>query len=862
MNLTEEIFSWASNLKPFQQHLLRRLSETSSLAQQDLDDGCLLLLTQHNALEESDTSPEPLPLTITDLPQSALSTGSIRLTSLANIEDVNAIVKGQKLEFGTHGLTVIYGDNGSGKSSYARILKGACRASDRANDILPNVFSAPPELEQRIPRATLGIDAGGTTAELERKAAEPPIPMLTSVSVLDTACAKIYADKGNDIAYIPTALTLFNGLAEAQDRISTAIDQRISRVEFDLPKFPEIPSATEAGQFIAGLGSTTRPEEIERQLQVTEEQRIRLAQLEEMLSAAAKEDFPRRAADERRKAGSVRLLKARLAQRQLGLADDRVLELKRLHAEALAAEQAARLLLDDTGLSKDVPGVGGMLWKAMWTAAKSYCEHEVQAGQEFPLPGGVQTHCPLCRQELDSSAKARFEAFREVASGTAEQLAVKARRDWDTTLAAFKALPAVDFSEGSTERLPFTDNALLEQLVAAFLGASTMRQAQVEAAFAGTGTEGPLVPCLEPPLDGLEALAIALETRAAEFDALAKNEERVKADAEARELRARVALSSRRDAVLKCKADLVKIAALKKAQKELATRSLTLKQSELMDKIVTESLRARLNQELRAFNLAHIPIKINSRGNKGVTTVDVKLDAESSHKVSAILSEGEQRALALAFFLAEIGASEHDGGIILDDPVSSLDHQRRDYVSARLVEEAQRRQVIVFTHDLVFLTALQLKAEKAGVALHPRQLARVGNEVGFARTELPWTSATCKRRVGILKDRLVRVKKAHGSEEYPYDAKQWIGLLREAWERAVEEKLLGDVVQRYRPSVETQRLKNAKLEAALIQEVESGMTECSNWVHDQASAINNAPPDTSDLDAMIARYETFLAKFK
>lgn len=862
MNLTDEIFAWAQKLKPFQQCLLRRLSETSALTQKDLDDGCRLLLDLHNALDDGEIAPVPLSLSATDLPQSALSTGSVRITSLSNLEDVNAIVRGQTLEFGANGLTVIYGDNGSGKSSYARILKGACRASDRSNDVIPNVFRGPSALEQRIPKATLNIEVGGNIEILVRSASEPPIPQLTSVSVLDTACARMYADKGNEIAYIPTALTLFNGLAEAQDRISLAIDSRIAKVEIDMPKFSEVQGDTMAGQFVANVVGTTKVDEIERRLHVTDDQRNRLAQLEEMLSSAAKEDYPRRAADERRKAISLRTLKTRLAQRFAGLALEKVIALRRLRDDALAAEQAAQLLLNSSGLGEGAPGIGGALWKTMWTAVKSYCEHEIHPGNDFPLPKEELSYCPLCHQELDEAAQSRFETFREVASGAAEQLAMAARQAFDKAVSEFRELPAVDFGEGSTERLPFTGDAPLEQFVLTFLDESTALQIQIEAALADTGPWEPLIPVQHPPLDALDALAGSLERRAAELETLANEAERIKAETEARELRAWRALSLRREAVLKLKADRAKIAALKKAQRELNTRSITMKQSELMDKVVTESLRTRLSNELRAFNLTHIPIKINSRGSKGVTTVDVKLDIESNYKVSSILSEGELRALALAFFLAEIGEADHDGSIILDDPVSSLDHQRRDYVADRLVEEARRRQVIVFTHDLVFLSALQLRAEKAGVVIHSRQLARIGQEVGYAWTELPWVGANCKRRLGILRDRLVRVRKSFGSQEYPYDAKQWLGLLREAWERAVEEKLLGDVVQRYRPSVETQRIKYAKLDVDLIQAVELGMTECSNWVHDQAAAINHSPPSIKDLEEMLTRYETFIGKFK
>jgi hypothetical protein len=61
-------------------------------------------------------------------------------------------------------------------------------------------------------------------------------------------------------------------------------------------------------------------------------------------------------------------------------------------------------------------------------------------------------------------------------------------------------------------------------------------------------------------------------------------------------------------------------------------------------------------------------------------------------------------------------------GIVFDDPVSSLDYQWRSAVARRVVEESRRRQVVVFTHDVVFLLALKLFAEQG--AFSPFRPAR------------------------------------------------------------------------------------------------------------------------------------------
>ena len=62
------------------------------------------------------------------------------LTSLQNLKGVNALVENQKIEFCPQG-TIVYGVNGSGKTSYTRLLKKAFH-SRSTEEILPNIHVA------------------------------------------------------------------------------------------------------------------------------------------------------------------------------------------------------------------------------------------------------------------------------------------------------------------------------------------------------------------------------------------------------------------------------------------------------------------------------------------------------------------------------------------------------------------------------------------------------------------------------------------------------------------------------------------------------------------------------------------------
>ena len=97
-------------------------------------------------------------------------------------------------------------------------------------------------------------------------------------------------------------------------------------------------------------------------------------------------------------------------------------------------------------------------------------------------------------------------------------------------------------------------------------------------------------------------------------------------------------------------------------------------------------------------------LKVGLSRKSGQTKAEFGVDPQTklTKVTSEILSEGEQRALALAGFLTEVALTEGSGPIIVDDPVSSLDRDRSVRVAERLAEEACQRQVIVFTHDIIF----------------------------------------------------------------------------------------------------------------------------------------------------------------
>jgi ABC-type transport system involved in cytochrome c biogenesis ATPase subunit len=295
---------------------------------------------------------------------------------------------------------------------------------------------------------------------------------------------------------------------------------------------------------------------------------------------------------------------------------------------------------------------------------------------------------------------------------------------------------------------------------------------------------------------------------------------------------------------------------------DLNTNRATCCQREFTQQAVTDALEAQLTTELQALNCRHIPVELQARGQEGQTYVALQFaGATGNARVSEVLSEGEQRALSLAFFLAEVATFDHDGGIVLDDPVSSLDDARRGYIARRLVEEARRRQVVVFTDDLPFLVDLGDQAKKLDVPLAQQWVWRDGNEPGRVDVDPPFSAKKFRACVNALSEGLVQWDNADPvptQEEARRKAADFYRDMRTTWERGVEERLFRGVVTRFQREIKTLSLAQVVVTDDLKRAVEVGMTKCSQFLHDAAEGTVTTVLHRTELAAdfdLLAQFE-------
>ena len=181
---------------------------------------------------------------------------------------------------------------------------------------------------------------------------------------------------------------------------------------------------------------------------------------------------------------------------------------------------------------------------------------------------------------------------------------------------------------------------------------------------------------------------------------------------------------------------------------------------------VTEALATTMNAELKALGYKRrVQPDLTGRTDLGVTKVTLRLK-DISAKASKVLSEGEQRALGLAMFLAELESLPHTSTVVFDDPSTSLDHVFRQAIARRLVTLSETRQVLVLTHDAVFLTELAMALQRAGSSANYKTIGW-DDSPGLVSEGLTWTTMDTKARLADLRERVKALNTIDGS--YPDD---------------------------------------------------------------------------------------------
>lgn len=802
-----EILQWSISRPEWQQDALRRIVEKGSLDNTDIEELERIARNKIKNAKIKPVSQAAQPLTAVHLPSAPGIANSVSLLSLNDVKNVNRLPNGSSLPLGTGtGLTVVYGENGAGKSSYARIIKKVCRSRGGSPNITPNVFAS--SSANTTASSIISFQVGNSNHQFGWTNGAPADPLLANVFVFDGACADHYLGSDDEAAFTPSGLDVLPKLSKTCDllaeRLRKDIDfwtQKIAGAKANWKYDPP----TKVGILINGLSDKTKDSDITTPATLSAQEAQRLATLRDALKA----DPLKKAKETKAARDRVDAFLQRVKGAGTLVSDAATKSAEEILKSAIESADAAKAFAAGQFDTTFLKGTGSDLWRKLWEAARAYAVAESYSDEEFP-PTSSEARCVLCQQDLDTAALSRFARFDAFCKDKSQEIATEAEQKLTALAINYRSAAKLDPDLQKIEADLAGLNTAQVAGITEFVTAADERLQQIKQCLdARQWTTICAVPAA--PETVLQEAIKGLEDREVTEKAASDPVARKTLETELNELAAREWLSGVRADVLEQIERYRIVAELEGCKKDLNTTAITAKSNELADTFVTAAFKSRFQVETKKLGLTTLNVAMEAaRGKKGTVLFGLRLMNAVNNAVAGIASEGERRCIALAAFLAELSQASHQSALVFDDPVSSLDHRHRYKIAERLVAESKVRQVIVFTHEVIFLNDLLTMAENGSQSPHILTLDWDNSAPGKCVVGLPWDRKNPNDCLDVLdKDHAAIAAKwnPQPNASNVAEMRHAYSLLRAVMERIVEKELLDGMIQRFESQVVAGKVK-------------------------------------------------------
>jgi energy-coupling factor transporter ATP-binding protein EcfA2 len=773
------------------------------------------------------------------------------LQSLHKIKGVNALVENQRIEFGPQ-ITIVYGVNGSGKTGYIRLLKKAFH-SRSTEDILPNINAV---TDHNKVSAEISFIADSKTYFLKYPD-QAKQNEFRQFSIFDNKCVNVHLTNKNQFEFRPAGLNFFADLNEAFKKIEEILNSNITTKIAQKNYFSLFDGESDIKNVIKAISYKTEIADLKKLIPITEEELKERSELEEkkaQLQTLKKDKEVERLNNYKE---LLKALKTSIIGNNNFFTTKSLAKIKMAIADCNSKDTSAKVEGVQRFRTDKIAGVGSEEWKRFIAAAQEFSSQQIEDNKMYPEG---DDYCLLCQQSLSTEAKELIKSYWMFIKSQAEQDA----KDAQTALNALKKnYETLDFDllpENNVLTIWIFENHKKEAL--------DIKETLQNQKTLNENIISDLVTKAE-----IDRTAIQIDTSLIDIivKSIEGNISKLKEDdptQEINKLENRIAylnhkekLEQHIESIAAYIANLKWAATARKAKSQISKRKITDKEKDLSAKYFNEAYVYAFNEECKSLN-CEIGIDIAHTGSAGTSYRQLFLSGKEPTK---ILSEGEQKIISLADFLAEMKLSDITRGVIFDDPVTSLDDERKGRIAERIVEEAKTKQVIVLTHDLVFVSTLISACCEFKVDHICHWIEKRENKPGFVFLNNSPSYEKQYRNSEIPKKRYVAAKKDDCSpEKKEYLIKTAFTELRTCYEVLVINDLFKNVVQRFNERVSVDSLKNVCIVDELVDELLYNFGQCCRYMegHTHSDKYAYKKPTVEDLIAEINRYEDIRKKIR
>ena len=846
-NLLKELVIWLDDMPYWVKFLSKKILHRESLTEEDFKIAYDFFLEENGLKPESTKEKIEFKVYVEDT-----KTNLNKLRSVKEVRNVNALVNNQNLPIGNN-LTIIYGANGTGKSGYVRLLNNIF-LSKGDQLIVPNIYESNQDVEYSCKIEFLNYDNELIEIELPKE-----IEKLdkSSFLIFDSHCMNVHLNEENELHFIPRELEYFEILSSTYKSILNLLELDIGRIVKDNLFITNFSYTSKVAKEINKLSETTDISYLEKLANFIDKDEESLSELNKKLKELENLQIDKMTENiSEQKRFAIEFGKS-LNDIKLKINDQRIDEINTLINSRNEIDSKLKHEGANQFENQNIKGIGSELWKIFIKSAFEFSK--IQHDEELDYPKS-DDYCILCQQKLSNNSISLLKKYwNYLASDLQENL--------DETIYQLNLiskdlinLKIELLKEDSVLKKPLEEFnkehlTVLNHSIESFIILKKSLLSSITAFEKNTNTSSDI--SLKFLTDYVRKLDDDLE----KLYNINYEKEKERITNDINELADKKKLKTFLPSITTYLQDLRWLQSANNSKIKLNTKKVTQKQKELFDTYVANDYINKFNEECSRLE-ANFSAEISQRGEYGHTLKSLKI---RKFKPGQILSEGEQRALSLADFLTEASFNNSLRGLIFDDPTNSLDHTRRRIIAERLIEEAKLHQIIIFTHDITFYHFILNIAECQKIEVLKSTIRSWEKEIGIISEEMPWLTMRVKERIKKLNEihqKLIKIEKDGFSEEYLSQSKTWCELLRESWERSIEEIILNDSIQRFAPEVHTNQLKKSYIPIELIDKIEKGMTETSQWIHDQSREIMSPPPKTEKLKEYLETFESFVKQYR
>ncbi|MEI6316369.1 MAG: AAA family ATPase [bacterium] len=714
------------------------------------------------------------------------STKKIDIISLSEVKGVNKLALDQTITFADN-ITVIYGENGSGKTGYGRILKALGYSYELYNNILCDITKP-----QEPQTATIKYRVDGVDGEFnwDGKAKNSS---LENISIFNNNCVQIsLADRG--LLVSPIGFHLFNLVSDELGYLARLWQETIDKYPTLLLWATNLHPGTLQENFISNLKGNSSLPRLTEISTFDDGHKTSLADCELELKNLNKALLEKELANFRTQLGEIDVILGKVLKAQKALNENTWVNLVTLNKQLHDLEAKTKVGLKEIAETNNIDFYLSKEFQAFIKAADEY----IKILNKDDYPKGESETCVYCKQELKTeNSIALLRSYRKLLNDNTQELIKKAK---DSKTSIIQLIAAIEvplifhqdtFGRDSDGKIVQPEGISKYNKLLASWKAIVDKGEFDEIKFDLDYTE--YITFLESRKTKTEeAIKLKIHT----IDNISIKEKEL--IAKINELKDREFLSTRTEDVKKAIANKVIVSTLLNHKSSFSTNTISRKTTEAREELVQTEFNKYFTEELKALRKSNIKIELTFGTSKGNSRLQQRIN--TSYILSDILSEGEQKAIALAEFLTELQLDKSKSPVIFDDPVNSLDHHIIEDVSRRLLTLSRSRQVIIFTHSILLFNSIMHNCKLATYKDLQKILYDIRSEYGLTGVISITDADIDQVKKPVVKIRTLLNNLPKGRRENDVAA-EGFGELRAAIELLVEHHIFRGTVKRYQPNI-------------------------------------------------------------